>query len=189
MSAHSGHVGEQAGRWPALERRLARLPSWLSPLDSEDRQDGPRRRRRRIETIVLLVVAAVISVASVYDLTREVKVDNRLTADIETWRQVAGIHDEEVAIEQDLDFYSTRDTACGNLVESKSIASFRLCLMLGGPVVNNRRRVLGGFYLPPYLSIGPNDRYGCFGTTVSEHFCTYAPLPGMPSGVPKGFYG
>lgn len=145
--------------------------------------------RWKIETIVLLVVAALISVASVYDLTREVKVDDRLTADIETWREVTGIKDEEVAIEQDLATYSTRDTACGSIVESKSKPSDRVCVMLEGPVVNNRRKALGGFYLPMYLPIGPNDRYGCFGSTVGERFCTYGPRPGLPGGVPKGFHG
>ena len=97
-------------------------------------------RRWKIETIVLLAIAALITVASVYDLTREVKVDDRLTADIETWREVTKIPDEEVAIEQDVASYSTNDTACASVVESKSKPSVRVCLMMEGPVVNNRRR-------------------------------------------------
>jgi hypothetical protein len=184
VSARAGHTGVDGKRPSGLEGWFSKLPSWLRPRESEPRRRG---RRWRIETVVLLVLAVVISVATVYDLTREVKVDNRLTADIETWRHVTGIPDEEIAVEQDLASYSTRDTACGNVVESKKLVSVRLCLMLDGPVIGNRRKALGGFYLPPYLPLGPNDRYGCFGSTVGEHFCTYAPRPGLPGGVPKGF--
>lgn len=144
---------------------------------------------RRAEALILVLLAALIALASVYDLTREVKVDNRLTADIETWREVTGIQDEEVAVEQDHASYSTRDTACGNLKENKFEISARMCLMLTGPVNDNRRKVLGGFYLPPYLPLGPNDRYGCFGSTVGEHFCSYVSRPGQPHGTPKGFHG
>jgi hypothetical protein len=163
-----------------------RLPAWLAPRDSQPQGRG---RRRRIEAAILLAIALLIAVATVYDLTREVKVDNRLTADIETWRGVTGIHDEEVAIEQDLASYTTRDTACGTVKEDKYAISPRLCLMLAGPVNGNRREVLGGFYLPPYLPIGPNDRYGCFGSTVAEHFCTYPPPLGLAAGTPQGFHG
>jgi hypothetical protein len=152
--------------------------------------EAKRERRRmtwRVETAVLLAVAALIAIATVYDLTREVKVDNRLTADIETWRHVTGVHDEEVAVEEDLASYSTRDTACGSTNEDKYEVSARLCLMLTGPVRDNRRHVVGGFYLPPYLPLGPHDRYGCFGSTVSERFCSYASPTGLPTGPPKGF--
>lgn len=191
MSADPHQLTErQSGRWDALERLLSRLPSSLRPLDSEsEERDQARRRRRRLEIVVLLLLAAVISVASVYDLTREVKVDDRLTADIETWRHVTGIPDEEVAVEEDLASYSTVDTACGNLNPDKNAVSVRVCVMLKGPIVNNRRDAVGGFYLPPYLPLGPNDRYGCFGSTRSEHFCTWAIPPGLTSAVPKGFRG
>lgn len=144
--------------------------------------------RIRIENIVLIAVGIVIAVAAIYDLTREVRVDNRLTADIETWRSVTGIHDEEVAIEQDLASYTTRDTACGNVTGNKEFGAFRICLMMAGPISGGHRKVLGGFYLPPYLSLGPNDRYGCFGSKLPEHFCAYTTRPGMPSGTPKGFH-
>lgn len=190
MSASAGHAERGTSRWPALERWLSRLPAWLQPRDSDDDQSTRSGRRRwRIETIVLLLLAATLTLAIVYDLTREVKVDDRLTADIETWRHVTGISDEEVAVEEDLASYSTVDTACGNLVESKTKVSVRLCVMMEGPVNGNRRKAVGGFYLPPYLPIGPYDRYGCFGSTVREHFCTYATPLAMPSGVPKHFPG
>jgi hypothetical protein len=191
MSAGSHQLrDERSGRWPALERLLARLPSSLRPLDSETQEpDKARRRRRRAEMVLLLLVAAAIALASVYDLTREVKFDDRLTADIETWRHVTGIPDEEIAVEQDLASYSTVDTACGSLKPDKNAVSVRVCVMLKGPVMNNRRDAVGGFYLPPYLPLGPNDRYGCFGSTTSEHFCTWAIPPGLPSGVPRGFRG
>jgi hypothetical protein len=190
MSAGQGQRPPEAGRSNALERWLQRLPAWLAPRDAEEEgRPAGRRRRRQVENVVLVLVAALIAVAAVYDLTREVKVDNRLTADIETWRQVTGIPDEEVAVEQDLASYSTRDTACGNLTENKKIIRPRLCVMLEGPIQSNRRKVLGGFYLPPYSPLGPNDRYGCFGSTVAEKFCTYATPIGMPSAPPKGFHG
>ncbi len=194
MSANAGHTERGPSRWPALERRLAALPAWLRPREAEDDADRAHTersggRRRRIETIVLLLVAATLCVAVVYDVTRQVKVSDRLTADIETWRHTTGISDEEIAVEQDLASYSTVDTACGNLIESKEKVSERLCLMLKGPVVGGRREVVGGFYLPPYLPLGPHDRYGCFGSTVSEHFCPWAPPPGLPSGVPKNYHG
>jgi hypothetical protein len=165
-----------------------RPPGALRPLEAEGEGRG---RRWRVETVVLLLLAAVIAVATVYDLTREVGVSDRLTADIETWRQVTGLHDEEVAVEQDLASYSTRDTACGDVAEStaKENASARICIMLVGPVSGNRRRALGGFYLPPFLPLGPHDRYGCFGSTAAEGFCTYASPQGLPSAPPKGFDG
>lgn len=145
--------------------------------------------RRRIENIVLVAAGVLIAVSAVYDLTREVRVDNRLTADIETWRHVTGIPDEEVSIEQDLASYTTRDTACGSITPTKQPGLSRICLMMVGPISDGRRKVLGGFYLPPELPLGPNDRYGCFGSTLSEHFCTYASPRGLPSGTPKGFHG
>jgi hypothetical protein len=188
MSADAGHLGGgAAARWPALERGLAKLPAWLRPQEREDRSARPARRRRRIEAIVLVVVAALVSVATVYDLTREVKVDDRLTADIETWRHLTGIPDEEVSIEQDLASYSTVDTACGSIAESKKWVSARVCVMMDGPVVGNGRHVMGGFDLPPNVPIGPHDRYDCFGSPVSEHFCGWATPPGLESDVPKGF--
>jgi hypothetical protein len=203
VSANAGHAERGPSRWPALERRLAALPAWLRPRDADDDADPAQSersersersvrsggRRMRIETIILLLVAATLCVAVVYDVTRQVKVGDRLTADIETWRETTGISDEEIAVEQDLASYSTVDTACGNLVESKEKVSERLCLMLEGPVVGGRRKVVGGFYLPPYLSLGPYDRYGCFGSTVSEHFCPWTAPPGLPSGVPKNYHG
>lgn len=156
----------------------------IRPLDSE-RESG---RRWRIETIVLLAIAAVIAIAAVYDLTREVKSNNRLTADIETWRSATGIPAEEVAVEQDLATYSTRDTACASVWIYLKYSP-RICVMLVGPVVDGRRKVAGGFYLPPFLPIGPNDRYGCFGSTVAEKFC-FSPNPiTLPSAPPKGFGG
>jgi hypothetical protein len=188
MSAGEEPLHEESVRWHALERRLSRLPAWLRPADSED-QAHPARHRRRIEAIVLVVVAALICVGTVYDLTREVKVDDRLTADIETWREVTKIPDEEVAVEQDLTSYSTVDTACASLVESKKLVRSRVCVMMDGPIVGNRRHVMGGFYLPPYSQLGPNDRYGCFGSPVAEHFCPWAAPPGLEEGVPKGFHG
>jgi hypothetical protein len=188
MSASGSPIDGGAHDSRASRGLLGRLPAWLGPRDSEPQGRG---RRRRIEAAILLAIAMLITVATVYDLTREVKVDNRLTADVETWRAVTHIHDEEVAIEQDLASYSTRDTACGTVNEDKYEISARVCLMLAGPVNGNRRKVLGGFYLPPYLPIGPNDRYGCFGSTVSERFCEYLKTPprGLPSGAPKGFHG
>jgi hypothetical protein len=163
----------------------------MSAAERPQAQRERRGRRWRIETAVLIAIAMLIALATVYDLTREVKVDNRLTADIETWREVTGIKDEEVAVEQDLASYSTRDTACGTVKEDKYAISPRLCVMLGGPVKGNRREARGGFYLPPYLPIGPNDRYGCFGSTISEKFCTYLNSPplGLTTGTPKGFHG
>lgn len=188
MSAGNEQLHEESVRWPALERWLSRLPSWLRPEDSED-QARPAGRRRRIEAIVLVVAAALICVGTVYDLTREVKVDDRLTADIETWRHVTGIRDEEVAVEQDLASYTTVDTACASLHESKKVVRSRICVMMDGPIVGNERHAMGGFYLPPYLPLGPNDRYGCFGSPVGEHFCTWAIPPGLERGVPKSFRG
>jgi hypothetical protein len=189
MSAGNEQLHEGSVRWPALERWLSRLPAWLRPVDREDETARPARRRHRIEAVALAVLAAVICVATVYDLTREVKVDDRLTADIETWRHVTGIPDEEVAVEQDLASYSTVDTACASVHESKKLVRSRICVMMDGPIIDNRRHVMGGFYLPPYLPLGPNDRYGCFGSPVSEHFCTWATPPALESGVPKGFHG
>ena len=40
-----------------------------------------------------------------------------------------------------------------------------------GPVVDGRRAVHGGWYLPPKVEDVPIYRYGCFGTATPARFC------------------
>jgi hypothetical protein len=53
---------------------------------------------------------------------------------------------------------------CGNTSAAPPGARTQICLTIWGSVVNGLRTVHGGWYLPPYHSDLPANRYGCFGT-------------------------
>ncbi len=175
-----------------LGRMLQRLPEPIRPR-ARDRES---HRRRRVEMIVLVVVAIVLAVGTIYDATRAVGIDYRLSADIETWRQITGIPLKEVSIEQDMKHFTKHDVACGNIPEAgkhgegKPGARTQLCLVMIGPIVKGRRETHTGFFVPPKESDQSVTRYGCFGSPMTRYPCEGAKPAGAPPDTPpKGFEG
>jgi hypothetical protein len=157
---------------------------------------GPRREERRgrgelrlVESAVLVLVGLVLLVATVNDVHRQVRIGNRLDADLESWRALTGVAFHNPFIEQDIHKYSTRDVVCADLTIGKPEGKPQACLIFTGPVRAGRRQARGGFYLvakgtdihEPVLD-RPQYRYACFGSAVSEHLCALAkPPPGVPT--------
>ncbi|MGH2853281.1 MAG: hypothetical protein ACRDLF_03705, partial [Solirubrobacteraceae bacterium] len=164
--SEAASTAESGGRWE-------RLPERLRPRERERRGRGDLRR---VESTLLVLALLVLAVATVNDLVREVHVNERLTADLRTWRAVAGRaytgHAEKnISIEQDLQGYTTRDVLCGNIYPAPPGTAPQVCLVVTGPTVHGVRAAKGGFYLPPYLEDVRADRYACFGTAVGEDLC------------------
>jgi len=168
---------------------FARLPKPLRPLTRELPGGG---RRMKVEAAILLLIALVLAVASVYDVTRQVKINYRLTADIATWHEITGhvgpIY-KELDVEQNLTTYTNRDIVCGNTSPGKPGHRQQVCLVMKGPIVNGRREASGGFFLPPYKPDRARYRYGCFGAPSTESYCKMSTPPGESTPVPKAFLG
>lgn len=181
---------------PAPSQTLwERLPAPLRPLERERTGSG---RRRRVEAVVLLLVAAVIAASVIYDVTRQVGINYRLTADIETWRELTGHHFKNISIERDTRHYTDTDVACANTGSAfvKPGHKTQICFVLVGPIlhlridgrVQERRATYGGFFVPPFTSTGYKvNRYSCFGRAVAERRCKRATPPGEPHIPPPGF--
>lgn len=140
---------------------------------------------RRVESTLLVLAFLLLAVASINDVVRQVHVNERLTVDLRTWRQVtgrvyAGHAYKNISIEQDLHHYTTRDVLCGNIWEAPPGSAPQVCLVMTGPVVHGRRAARGGYYLPPYFPDKREDRYACFGTAVGEELCGAPIPPGAP---------
>jgi hypothetical protein len=120
---------------------------------------------RLIETTLLVLVGAVLLAATVNDLARQTGVNHRLSADIATWRHYTGHHYHDLSVDQHLlGENSQREVVCGNTRAGPPKASPQLCLAIWGAVVDGRRTVQGGWYLPPHLEYDVRaKRYGCFG--------------------------
>lgn len=150
-----------------------RWRQWLAVRpDGED----SRGRLRRVETIVLLLIALVFAVATAYDLTRQVRIDDRLHADLVSWAAVTGEPYRSAFVELDAKHYTTRDVVCGNAGPASVESRVAECLILRGPVHAGRRAVTGGYYV---VEIGrarrrvidtSRYRYGCFGAAAAEGF-------------------
>lgn len=147
-----------------------RLPSWTAPRDAPpDGSDPAPRDVRLIELIVLVLLGLVLVVATVYDLGRQAHINVRLTADLKTWRTYTGRNLKHITLEQPL-LGGTTDRACGFATPG---AHARLCLILVGPVVSGRRKIVGGYYVPTGITDRVSVRSGCFGAAV------------CPPGAPK----
>jgi len=128
-----------------------------------------------------------IAVAVVNDVVLQTHVNNRITADLRTYRALTG-HERyrNISVEQDLVHHTTRDVLCGNIAPGPPGALPQICLIMTGPVVHGRRASHGGFYLPSYTPDKRVSRYGCFGSAVGEDLCgsstppgaLHAPVPG-----------
>jgi hypothetical protein len=145
-----------AGREPGR-----RLPAWLAPRAIELPGSG---RMRLIETTLLVLVGLLLAVATVNDVVRQIHVNDRLIADLGTWRAYTGHPYKNLSIEQELlGKSSKREVVCGNTSPGAPKARTQLCLAIWGPVVHGRRTVHGGWYLPAKVEDVKADRYGCFG--------------------------
>jgi hypothetical protein len=165
MSDASAHI-EREGPW-------GRLPQRLRPRDHGDSSPPTRGDLRRVETTLLVLAFLVLAAATVNDLARQVHVNDRLTADLRTWRTVTGHDYHNISIEQDLEGHTKREVLCGNTSPGPPGALTQVCLIVTGPVVHGLRAVHGGFYLPPYESDVREHRYACFGTAVEQRLCPH----------------
>jgi hypothetical protein len=159
------------------EGRWARLPRWLRPRAPEPVHGpygGPERGQTGgsrsselwlIETTLLVLVAIVLAVATVNDLARQVHTNQRLIADLRTWRHYTGHDYHNVSIDQEtLGANTQREVLCGNTSAGAPGAKTQICLAIWGPVLDGMRTVHGGWYLPPYVEDVRAKRYGCFGS-------------------------
>jgi hypothetical protein len=156
----SGRAASEA-TVPVEERRWRFLPSWLRPRTSELRGTG---QLRLIETTLLVIVGVVLATATINDLAREAHINHRLVADLKTWRHYTGHDYHNISIDQEtLGADTQREVLCGNTSAGPPDASPQLCLGIWGAVVDGRRAVHGGWYLPPHVEDLSRNRYGCFG--------------------------
>jgi len=150
----------------AAERGIwDRLPPRLRPLDAERKGAG---NVRLIETTLLLLIGLALAIATINDVVRQTGVNDRLIADLRTWRAYTGHDYRNVGVQTQLfGISSTRDVACGNTSPGPPDARTQICLLLAGPTRSGRRQVLGGWYVP--ANVHHNDyqyRYGCFGAAT-----------------------
>lgn len=164
------------------------LPEWVRPLEHERRGLGSLRLA---ETTILILLGVFLAVATVNDVVQQTHVNHRLKADLLTWRTVTGHDYVNLATEQDVKTYSTRDTVCGNVSPGAPGERAQVCLMLAGAVVSGMRSVSGGYYLSPYRADLRANRYKCFGLAAETDLCGLSsppagspPSPSLPLGRP-----
>jgi hypothetical protein len=155
-----------------------RLPEWARPLDQERHGLGSRRLA---ESTILILIGLFLAVATVNDVVLQTHVNHRLSADLLTWRTVTGHDYVNLATEQDVKTYSTRDTVCGNVSPGAPGERAQVCLMLDGAVVSGMRSISGGYYLSPYKADLRANRYECFGLAAESGLCA---LRSPPAGAP-----
>jgi hypothetical protein len=153
----------------AGEERWQWLPAWLRPRADELRGTG---QMRLIETTLLVLVGVVLAVATVNDVARQTGINQRLIADLKTWRQYTGHDYRDLSIDQELlGSSSQREVVCGNTSPGAPKATTQICLAIWGKVVDGRRTVFGGWRLPANVEYDVRaDRYGCFGP-ASQGIC------------------
>ncbi len=140
---------------------MSALPEWLAPREFERRGAG---NVRLVETTLLVLVGLLLAIATVNDVVRQSHVNQRLIADLRTWRGYTGHAYHNLAIEQEIvETGRHREVVCGNTSPGAPKARTQLCLVIGGPVRGGRRGVRGGWYLPPKAEDLRAQRYGCFG--------------------------
>lgn len=122
-------------------------------------------RVRLIETTVLILAGLLLAVAIVNDVVRQTHIDHRLIDDLRTWRTRTGHDYHNLTIEQTLfGERGTTDVVCGNTSPGAPKVRVQICLVIEGPVVDGKRTVRGGWYLPAHTEEDlSKNRYGCFG--------------------------
>jgi hypothetical protein len=145
-------------RWDRLPRRLR--PRAVEPVGGPD-----QRQRWLIETTLLVLVGLLLTIATVNDVARQRSVNERLIADLRTWRQYTGHDYHNIAVDRELFGQSTqREVACGNTSPGPPKARTQICLAIWGPLVDGRRTVHGGWYLRARAEDDVrSERFGCFG--------------------------
>ncbi|HEY4428212.1 MAG TPA: hypothetical protein VGN08_08430 [Solirubrobacteraceae bacterium] len=152
MSEGRAATGPARGGW---------APAWLRPREAELAGSG---RTRLVETTLLVLVGVLLAVATVNDVVRQTHVNHRLIADLHTWRVQTGHSYHNLSIEQELfGRASQREVVCGNTSPGAPKARTQLCLAIWGPIIDGRRTVHGGWYLPARSEDVRTARYGCFG--------------------------
>jgi hypothetical protein len=145
-----------------------RLPDRLRPRAVELRGSG---RTRLTESTLLVLAVILLSIATANDVVRQNHVNQRLIADLRTWRSYTGHGYHNLSIDQRvLGERSQREVICGNTSPGAPKERTQLCLAIWGPVFAGRREVHGGWYLPARAEDLRADRYGCFGP-ASEGEC------------------
>lgn len=150
------------------EQRWQRLPEWARPRTSERRGLGSLRLA---ETTLLIVFGLLLAIATVHDVVQQTHVNQRLVADLTTWRTYTHHDYKSVGVEQDIKQHTTNETVCGNTSPGGPKERTQLCLRIGGPVRAGQRQVTGGYYLPARSEDQPRLRYGCFGSAVASELC------------------
>jgi hypothetical protein len=146
---------------PAEREPWGSLPAGLRPRSQEQPGTG---QMRLIETTLLVLVAIVLAIATINDVARQVGVNQRLNADAATWRSYTGHAYHNITIDQELLGKATsHEVVCGNTTPGAPKSRVQLCLAIWGPVIDGRRTVHGGWYLPPGSDDQRATRYGCFG--------------------------
>jgi len=120
---------------------------------------------RLVETTLLVLVGIVLAAATVNDVVRQTGINQRLIADLKTWRHYTGHDYHNLSIDQELlGAGSQREVVCGNTRPGVPKARTQICLAIWGPAVDGRRTVHGGWYLPANVEFDVRaERYGCFG--------------------------
>jgi hypothetical protein len=174
-----------AGKPPHPPAAVTGWRHWLRPR-SEERIG--RGEVRLIETVVLVLVGVFLAVATIHDVARQVPVGERLSADLESWREIVGAYYHNPLTEQDVKHYTTRDIECADTTYGKPYGKPQVCLIFTGPVKYRRRVAYGGFHLlaggtdvhEPVLDV-PKYRYACWGTAVAEGLCEAKAPPRFPT--------
>ena len=113
---------------------------------------------------MLLALGVFLLVATINDLSRQSAVNARLNADLRSWRAYTGHPYQNLLVDtQLLGPTSKREVVCGNTSPGPPKARTQVCLLIWGPIVDGRRPVHGGWYLPPRSEDVTRLRYGCFG--------------------------
>lgn len=154
-------MSEASTRPPVEPTAGRRLPGRLRPRPLELPGSG---RTRLVETTLLLLAGLLLVIATVNDVVRQTHVNERLIADLRTWRVYTGHDYHNLSVDQKLlGETSQREVICGNTSPGGPKARTQLCLAVWGPIVNGRRTVHGGWYLPAKAEDVRAARYGCFG--------------------------
>jgi hypothetical protein len=161
MSAHP-----ESRQAPARHDPWAWLPAAMRPREQQDQE--PRGRLWRTETVVLVLAFVLLATATVNDLVRQSHINERLVADLRSWRAYTHHHYKNVSVDQQtMGLTTKRDVVCGNTEPGPPNAKTQICLVVTGPTVSGWRTVSGGWYLPPNTTDDVRDiRYGCFGSVT-----------------------
>jgi hypothetical protein len=152
---------------------MSAQPAHADGAGGEPARAGGRRESgdlRAVETTVLLLLALLLAVATINDVVRQTHVNERLVSDLDTWRAYTHLNYHNLFVTQDYEHFK-HEVVCGNTRPGEPRQHVQLCLVVKGPVVHGRRRVSGGWYLPPRAENASTYRYRCFGSAPAEFTC------------------